>query len=114
MTRWWYDESDRRSAPRPVGEGLDRLARRLGAPRAASLGALFRRWDDAVGDAIATHVRPRSLRDGVLEVVADGPLWATELRYRGAQVCDRLAEVLGERLVERIEVRVDSQPDRRR
>mgnify|MGYP005816498463 CR=1 FL=1 len=108
MSRWVRDEDDPGlTRPRPVAEGLDSLARRLGLPNAAVLGALFRRWDEVVGEAIAAHARPRSLNDGVLVVSVDEPAWATQLRYLAPQLCDRLAEVTGDRLVERLEVRVE-------
>ena len=103
-----FDERSWRTSPRPVSDGLQGLARRLGAPDATSLGAVFSRWDDAVGASVAAHARPVSLSDGVLVVAVDQPGWATQLRYLANDLLGRLAEVAGPGVVGRIEVRVEA------
>jgi len=92
--------------PRRLAESLDRVARSMGAGSSAALSSLFVDWEAMVGPQIAAHVRPRSLRDGVLVVVADQPGWATQLRYLEADLLSRLADRLGPAAVSAIEVRV--------
>jgi predicted nucleic acid-binding Zn ribbon protein len=89
-----------------VGESLDRVARRLGAPGARSLGAVFGHWDEIVGPAVAAHARPMSLRDGVLRVEVDEPGWATQLRYLAPDILHRCEEVAGPNVVVSVDVRV--------
>jgi predicted nucleic acid-binding Zn ribbon protein len=110
--RGHWAEDEWRSAPRPVKDSLEHLARRLGAPTATALGAVFSRWDEAVGATVAAHARPVSLADGVLVVAVDQPGWATQLRYLSADLLGRLAEVAGEGVVGRIDIRVDSGPQK--
>ena len=92
--------------PRRVGEGLDVVARRLGAPGAASMGAVFTRWEEAVGPLIAAHARPVSLTDGVLVVAVDDPAWATQLSFMTNDLMAKVAAVAGDDVVGRVEVRV--------
>ncbi len=92
--------------PRRVAESLDRLATSLGVPSAGVLTTLFSAWPELVGDAVAAHSRPRSLRDGVLVVAVDEPAWATQLRWLESDLLVRLGEVLGEGVVQSIDVRV--------
>ncbi|HEX7165685.1 MAG TPA: DUF721 domain-containing protein [Acidimicrobiales bacterium] len=92
--------------PRRVGEGLDAVARRLGAPGAASMGAVFTRWEEAVGPLIAAHARPISLADGVLVVAVDDPAWATQLKFLTNDLVAKVAAVAGSGVVGRVEVRV--------
>lgn len=92
--------------PRALGESLDRVARALGAPDAGSVAAVFSDWEAIVGPQVAAHVRPRTLRDGVLVVVADQPGWATQLRFLETDLLTRLRERLGTGAVTAIEVRV--------
>ncbi len=108
--RGHWAEDEWRSAPRPVRDSLEHLARRLGAPTAASLGAVFSQWEEAVGASIAAHARPSSLNDGVLVVLVDAPGWATQLRYLSNDLLARLADVAGEGVVGRIDLRVESGP----
>ncbi len=92
--------------PRPVAESLDRLSRSLGGPPATVLSRLFASWPELVGDAVAAHARPRSLRHGVLVVMVDEPAWATQLRWLEARLLERVGEVAGEGVITAIEVRV--------
>jgi len=104
VTNWKPLEND--DAPRPVRASLDGLAKRLGAPDAAALEALFDGWAGVVGDAVAAHAQPRSLRTGTLFVAVDSPAWATELRSLTARILARCAEVAGPGVVNEIDVRV--------
>lgn len=95
--------------PRPVSEGLDALARRLGAPTASSIGAVFSGWEEAVGPGIAAHSRPVALADGVLTVAVDQPAWATQLRYLVTTLLTRVNEIAGAGAVTRIDIRVQAE-----
>jgi predicted nucleic acid-binding Zn ribbon protein len=70
------------------------------------VGAVFGRWAEIVGEQIAAHTRPLTMRDGALQVAVDDPAWAPELRFLEPQILGRLQEVLGTVEVDRIEVRV--------
>jgi predicted nucleic acid-binding Zn ribbon protein len=92
--------------PVPLGDALDAVVRSLrgGAGRAEVRG-VFGQWDEAVGEAIAAHVRPVRLERGTLLVEVDDPTWATQVRVLGDDLRARLQTVAGV-TVERIEVRV--------
>jgi predicted nucleic acid-binding Zn ribbon protein len=92
--------------PRPLGESLDRLSHTLGAPGATALAALFERWEDIVGPAVAAHARPLKLAGGVLTVAVDEPGWATQLTYLEADLVRRVEEVVGAGAVREVRVRV--------
>jgi predicted nucleic acid-binding Zn ribbon protein len=92
--------------PQPLSGALDRVARRLGAPRSSALSAVFARWEEIVGEGIAQHARPLSLRNGALVVGVDEPGWATQVKYLTTTLLERLVEVAGEGAVTTIEVRV--------
>ena len=95
------------SVPKRLRESLDRYAKRLGAPRASALGAVFSRWEEVVGASVAAHARPVSLVDGALVVAVDEPGWATQLRFLTADILRRLEEVAGPGVATRLEVRVE-------
>jgi predicted nucleic acid-binding Zn ribbon protein len=92
--------------PAPVTAGLDRLVKGLGGPSADTVRGVFGRWADIVGEQIAAHTRPLSMRDGALQVAVDDPAWAPQLRFLEADIVRRVGEVLGSAEVVRIEVRV--------
>jgi predicted nucleic acid-binding Zn ribbon protein len=77
-------------APRRLGEALSKVAADLNLDDPDDVAAVMAAWADAVGEAIAAHVRPRRLHDGVLLVEVDAPVWATQLRYLEEDVLRRL------------------------
>jgi hypothetical protein len=83
---------------------LNAVGSRLGAGDAAATGTLWSRWTDVVGDAMAAHVEPTSLRDGVLRVRADSPAWATETTYLAGEIRRRANALLGSSIVREVKV----------
>jgi hypothetical protein len=78
----------------------------LGAPPVDALTAVFERWADVAGPALAPHCRPLSLRDGRLVVAVEEPVWATAVRYAQGEVLARLEGLVGRRAAVSMEVRV--------
>jgi predicted nucleic acid-binding Zn ribbon protein len=72
---------------------------------AAALGGVFGRWEEAVGPAVASNVRPVRVDGDVLTVEVSDPAWATQLTFLEDSMRARLAEVVGF-VASRIDVRV--------
>jgi Dna[CI] antecedent, DciA len=94
--------------PKRIGELLGGAARGWGMPELIDAGRIEALWRDTVGDDIAAHVTPTSLRDGVLRVRADSPIWATEVGYLRDDIAARINSKLGRSVV--VEVRVWTAP----
>ncbi|MEO7371863.1 MAG: DUF721 domain-containing protein [Ilumatobacteraceae bacterium] len=100
--------------PLPIGESLNRVVRSLrndtstggaSSHTASQMGGVFGRWAEAVGDAVAAHVKPVKLDGTKLIVEVDDPAWATQLRFLETALKQRLLEVAGA-VIETVEVRV--------
>jgi hypothetical protein len=81
--------------PRRLRDILDPLARRVGIDAGVVTGRVWSEWDGIVGQDIAEHAQPTSLRRGVLRVRTDSPVWATELTYLSEEIRRRVNERLG-------------------
>lgn len=81
--------------PAASGYGLD---------DALSAGTLWKHWVDVVGADVAAHAEPTSLRDGVLRVRADSPVWAHEIAYLSGEIKKRANEALGKPAVSEVKV----------
>jgi hypothetical protein len=92
--------------PVSLAASLDGVLKSLRGPGQRTVGGLFGRWDEAVGEQVAQHVRPLKLDGGVLTVEVDDPAWATQVRFLASTIIARLAEVAGVQ-VEQLQVRVD-------
>jgi predicted nucleic acid-binding Zn ribbon protein len=91
-----------------VVESLRGPARTSGSSSAATprtMGGVFGRWNEIVGDVVAGHVQPVKLDGDRLIVEVDDPAWATQLRFLEADLKARLLATIGAR-VERFEIRV--------
>ena len=91
--------------PVPITKSLDGIMKSLRGTDRIQIGGVFGRWEDAVGDTVAAHVRPVRLDNGVLTVEADEPAWATRVKFLAGTITTRLADVAGVQ-IERVEVRV--------
>lgn len=96
--------------PVPLAASLDAVVKSLRGPSRAAVGGLFGRWDEAVGEQVAAHVRPVKLDNvggqRVLVVQVDDPAWATQVKFLSATIVERLQSVAGV-AVDRLDVRVD-------
>lgn len=56
-------------------------------------------WDEVVGPQIARRARPIRIRDGVLEVRVDQPVWMQQLQLLKPRILVRLNQALGKELL---------------
>ena len=89
-----------------VGDALERVRAELGLPESSAFDTLMSRWRDIVGEEVAAHARLRSVRDGVAVIAADGPVWASQLRYLEAAIVEGAAAAVGPGVVREVHVRV--------
>ena len=102
----------------PIGDSLNSVLRSLrndssdtgssgqsASQLANQMGGVFGRWTEAVGEAVAAHVKPIKLDGTKLIVEVDDPAWATQLRFLETALKQRLLEVAGA-TVDTVEVRV--------
>lgn len=85
--------SDRKD-PTPLRTLLGGVGSRLGIGGAIATGRLRGAWSEIVGEAMAAHVEPTSLRDGILRVRASSPAWATEAGYLADDIRARVEALL--------------------
>jgi predicted nucleic acid-binding Zn ribbon protein len=93
---------------------LGRLAARLAADRGwaerLTSSAVFARWARLVGEDVAEHAAPVSLRDGELVVQASSTAWATQLRLLQRQLLVKIAAGVGPNVVRKLTVRGPAAP----
>lgn len=96
------------SNPQRLKDLLQGAGARLGMGGAVETGLVWSRWNDIVGDTVAAHAEPTSLREGVLRIRTDSPTWATEVGYLGQEIKRAANQVARKELV--AEVRVWTAP----
>lgn len=73
-----------------IGDLLIDLLRRQGLESKVKECRAWLAWDDAVGPQIAAHARPVRVRDGVLEVRVDQPVWMQQLQLLKPKILAKL------------------------
>jgi len=68
-------------------------------------------WEQVVGPQIASHARPLRIRDGILEVRVDQPIWMQQLRMMAPQILQKLNAALGEELIRELFWKRGRMPD---
>ncbi len=95
------------SDPVPITRSLDSMMKSLRGTDRLQVGGVFGKWEEAVGEHVATHVRPVKLDQQTLLVEADTAAWATQVKFLSDEITSRLATTAGV-TVEHLEVRVAS------
>lgn len=88
----------------PIGGTLEKLLAERGWTAPVAVGSVVGRWREVVGDEIADHAEPETFTDGKLVVRTTSTAWATQLRLLLPQLDRRLAQEVGEGVVEEIVV----------
>jgi predicted nucleic acid-binding Zn ribbon protein len=107
--RWSGARADDRD-PQPLGRIASRIAKDRGWTTQLTSGQLFGRWGAIVGEEVAEHARPVSLRDGELTIQAESTAWATQLRLLQRQLLVKIAAGVGHGVVKRLKVHGPSKP----
>jgi predicted nucleic acid-binding Zn ribbon protein len=92
--------------PVPLSDALAKVGAELGLAPGDAHGTLAARWGEVVGADVAAHARPSSVREGVLTVTVDDPIWASQLRYLEPAIVTRATALLGPGVVTRLRVRI--------
>lgn len=100
--------------PQTLSDVVARLLRDRGWVEDVSVGGVVGRWREVVGDQVADHCTPETFEDKVLVVRADSTAWATQVRLLTPRLLERLAQEVGEGVVEQVTVLGPAGPSFRR
>ncbi|KAA0079739.1 DUF721 family protein [Mycolicibacterium sp. P9-64] len=102
--RTWSGPGPDSRDPQMFGAATMDMARSRGwTPRVAE-GSIFGQWSTVVGEQIAEHANPSSLREGILTVEAESTAWATQLRMVQAQILAKIAAAVGDGVVTSLKI----------
>ena len=92
--------------PRRVADSLNAVTRDIGGDGGPALVHLIQGWPAIVGEQVAAHSTPLTLRNKTLTIAADEPAWGAQIRWLEADLLRRLEQVCGQGVVTRVAVRV--------
>lgn len=75
---------------------------------------VFGRWAGVVGEDIASHATPMTLKDGVLSIAAESTAWATQLRMLQGQLLAKINAAVGQGVVTSLKITGPAAPSWRK
>ncbi|HEY6232639.1 MAG TPA: DUF721 domain-containing protein [Pyrinomonadaceae bacterium] len=88
-------------------DSLPAILKASGGGEEIAEAACLAAWKHAVGEALSSHAVPVQLRQQTLIVAVADNIWKRQLEQMCGQLLFRLNSVLGQSLVELIELRID-------
>jgi predicted nucleic acid-binding Zn ribbon protein len=94
-------------AVNPTSKLVPAVMKHLGLEQRLQQSQVFYLWSNIVGSDIARHSQPVSLRNGMLVVAVDHPVWLEDLtRYSKADILKKVQECVGKTAVRDIRFRI--------
>lgn len=90
------------------------LVRSRGWSAKVAEGVVFGRWAGVVGEDVAAHATPLSLREGVLHIQAESTAWATQLRMLQSQILAKITAAVGPGVVTSLRIAGPAAPSWRK
>lgn len=90
--------------PQPLGRAARDVAKKRGWSTHVAEGTVLGHWRTIVGEQIADHATPTSLKDGMLSVTAESTAWATQLRMFQARLLAKIAAAVGNGIVTSLKI----------
>ncbi|WP_216911515.1 DUF721 family protein [Nocardia noduli] len=102
-TGWSGARPDERD-PQPLFKLAGSIAKNRGWSAKVAEGMVFGRWSAVVGEDIASHANPVTLKDGVLSIAAESTAWATQLRMLQSQILAKINAAVGHGVVTSVKI----------
>jgi len=90
----------------PIAPALDDLAQRFGLSGKLLEHRLQRQWSAIVGNHVAAHTRPESIRFKKLYVIADSSVWVQQLTFLKPSLLESINAAAGSSIVTDIVLRI--------
>jgi predicted nucleic acid-binding Zn ribbon protein len=91
----------------PASQLVPQVMKKLGLEERLQQSQVFYLWSEIVGSENARHAQPVSLRNGLLVVACDHPMWLEELsRYHKPAILRKVQERIGKKAVRDIRFRI--------
>lgn len=89
----------RKNDPIAVGKILDELKRTTALGLQLDQARIWERWNELAGAHLSAHGQPKTIRDNVLYVEADSPVWMHRYALRKWDILKRINRLAGKELV---------------
>ena len=90
----------------PIGHVIDRVLKSFRSEPDYGLTKVWRLWDGAVGETVASNARPAAFKGELLIVHVISSTWVHQLQFLKNDLIARVNDALGEPLVKDIKFKI--------
>jgi predicted nucleic acid-binding Zn ribbon protein len=88
--------------PQPIRSILERTIQSLEIEVPLKTYSIFGAWNEIVGESVAAHARPRTIRNRILFIDVAHPTWMQQLQFLKPTLLEKINTFLGESLIQDI------------
>lgn len=88
--------------PKHIGSILDGTLRALEIDGSLKAYSIWGAWKEIVGESVALHAQPRSIRNRILFIDVSHSTWIQQLQFLKSTLIEKINSYLGESLIEDI------------
>ena len=82
-----------------LGDLIDKIIQDVRPGPDSEMLGIWKVWERAVGEAVASHAKPKAFRGGLLIVTVAGAAWAQQLQFQKAVLIKGINDTLGKALI---------------
>jgi len=82
--------------PKPIGSILEKTLKALEIDVPLKTYSIWSAWGDIVGESVALHTQPRSIRNRILFIDVSHPTWIQQLQFLKPALLEKINNFLGE------------------
>lgn len=96
----------RRGKLEKIDTRLKRVLRRLNLEYEILSRKILDFWPEVVGEKVSLHTEAEKVKDGILFVRVDNPVWSNELRFYKNDYIKKLNEKVEKKIIKEIQFRI--------
>ncbi len=92
--------------PKPIGSILEKTFKALEIDVPLKAHSIWAAWKEIVGESVALHAQPRSIRNRILFIDVSHSTWIQQLQFLKPTLIEKINAYLGEALIQDIRFRL--------
>lgn len=85
--------------PEGIGDILSKLVKKPTLSKAMLQARIWEEWEQLAGPVLSLHGKPHKIKDGMLTIFVDSPVWMNKFAYRKWEIIQRINRLSRRELV---------------
>ncbi|MCX8023227.1 MAG: DUF721 domain-containing protein [Syntrophorhabdaceae bacterium] len=77
-----------------IKKALETVLKEYNLKEDLNIYRVFYHWSEIVGEKIGDHTKPNRIKNGILYIEVDDPLWLTQLKYMKEEMVEKFEKMV--------------------